>query len=195
MVSFNCRTKFVTNNNNSIKKGWNFSKKKSNSNLKFHGPLSNEEKERRKKNLCLYCGSSNHSLDNCPIKNKYKSPSSTTHITNPKPRPRVSDQANLKLPIFEFTLNVLKSSVKTKVLLDSGSQLNLMDVYFAKENNIPYSSETNYPEIGGIGGTQEILGETIPISRVRIYMLLFIHVFIELFYIKANEKLHVKKER
>jgi len=52
------------------KKKWN-SKKTSNS--KFHGPLSNEEKERRKReNLCLYCGSSQYTLDNCPLKNKNK---------------------------------------------------------------------------------------------------------------------------
>lgn len=155
------------NNNNSNKKRWNFYKKGSNS--KHYGPLSDEEKERRKReNLCLYCGSSNHTLGNCPLKNKKKSPSSTSHITNPEPkakeRPRISDQQNLSLPIFEFTLNVLKSSVKTKILLDSGSQLNLMDVYFANENNIPYSSETIHPEVGGIGGTQKILGETLPIS-------------------------------
>ena len=155
------------NNNNSNKKRWNFYKKGSNS--KHYGPLSDEEKERRKReNLCLYCGSSNHTLGNCPLKNKKKSPSSTSHITNPEPkakeRTRISDQQNLSLPIFEFTLNVLKSSVKTKILLDSGSQLNLMDVYFANENNIPYSSETIHPEVGGIGGTQKILGETLPIS-------------------------------
>jgi len=28
-----------------------------------------------------------------------------------------------------------------------------MDAYFAKENIIPYSSETNHPEVGGIDGT------------------------------------------
>ena len=70
----------------------------------------------------------------------------------------------MRLPIFEFTLNVLKLSVKTKILLDSGSQLNLMDVYFANENNIPYSSETIHPEVRGIGGTQKILIEALPIS-------------------------------
>jgi len=165
---FNPSNKSSQNNkNNNNKKRWNFNKK--NSKPKFHAPLSKEEKERRKKeNLCLYCGSSQHSLDNCPIKNKNKPSSSTSHITNTDlknaPRPRISEQPNTKLPIFEFTLNVLESSIQTKILLDSGSQINLMDVYFAKENNIPYSSESNHPEVGGIGGTQEIVGETLPIS-------------------------------
>jgi len=55
-------------------------------------------------------------------------------------------------------------STKTKILLDCGSQLNLMDVYFAKENNIPYSSECNLPNVSGIGGIQSIIGKTAPIS-------------------------------
>jgi len=39
-----------------------------------------------------------------------------------------------------------------------------MDVYFAKENNIPYSSECNLPNVSGIGGIQSIIGKTAPIS-------------------------------
>jgi len=39
-----------------------------------------------------------------------------------------------------------------------------MDIYYVKENNIPYSTETNLPKILGIGGKQTILGETLPIS-------------------------------
>jgi len=69
------------------------------------GPLSNEEKERRKKeHLCAYCRSSNHSLDHCPLVNRNKASSSSSHITNlePKtiPRIRISDQPDVKLPIF-----------------------------------------------------------------------------------------------
>ena len=159
----------LNNKNNNNKRGWNLNK--NNPKQKFRGPLSNEEKERRKReNLCLYCGSPNHSLNNCPIRNKSKASSSTSHITNTKPkispRIRVTDQPNLNVPIFEFTLNILKSSIRTKILLDTGSQLNLMDVYFAKENNIPYSPETDHLEVGGIGGHQQILGKTLPISIV-----------------------------
>jgi len=158
------------NNNNFNKKKSNFKKKPSNS--KFHGPLSNEEKERRRReNLCLYCGSSEHSLDNCPLKNKNKSnnknkpSSSSTYISNPEanptPRPRISDS---NLPIYEFTLNIENTNSTAKILLDTGSQINLMDIYYVKENHIPYLTETNLPKVSGIGGKQAILGETLPIS-------------------------------
>jgi len=32
-----------------------------------------------------------------------------------------------------------------------------MDVYFAKEINIPFSSDTDHPKIGGIGSHQQTL--------------------------------------
>jgi len=69
----------------------------------------------------------------------------------------------VKLPIFEFTPNISDISTKTKVL-DCGFHLNLMDIYFAKENNIPYSTESNLLNVSGIGGIQLIIGETLPIS-------------------------------
>ena len=50
--------------------------------------------------------------------------------------------------------------------MNKRSQLNLIDIYFAKENNIPYSSETDHPEVDGIGGHQQILGKTLPISII-----------------------------
>ena len=40
----------------------------------------------------------------------------------------------------------------------------MIDIYFVKENNIPYSNKTNIPEVSGIGGLQNILGETLPVS-------------------------------
>ncbi len=137
--------------------------------FKTRGPLSNEEKERRRKeHLCAYCGSADHAINNCPLKNKNKASSSSAHISNPEPktipRPRISDQPNVKLPVFEFSLNVSNISTKTKILLDCGSQLNLMDINFVKENNIPYSTETNLPNVAGVGGNQSIFGETLPIS-------------------------------
>ena len=155
------------NNNNNNHRRPPSGKKPANS--KFRGPLSKEEKDRRRKeNLCLYCGSSQHTLEKCPLKNKNKPSTSSSHITNPKPkttpRPRISDNPNLNLPIFEFTLSVSNTTTKAKILLDSGSQLNLMDIYFAKENNIPFNTETNLPQVSGIGGTQKILGKTLPIS-------------------------------
>ena len=156
-------------NNNKSKKGKKpfFSQKQFKS--KQRGPLSQVEKDRRRReNLCFYCGSADHKLDKCPFKNKNKNFASTSHVSNPQPaftpRPRVSDKPNANLPIFEFTFNYEKGSTKTKVLLDSGSQINLIDIYFIKENNIPYSDKTNIPEVSGIGGLQNILGETLPIT-------------------------------
>ena len=158
------------NNNNSNKRKWNSNKRTSNS--KPRGPLSNEEKERRKReNLCLYCGSSKHLLENCPLRNNNKNnnkPSSgSTYISNPESqpssRPRISDNPDLNLPIYEFTLKIANTTSTTKILLDTGSQINLIDIYYVKENNIPYT-ETNLPKVSGIGGKQNILGETLPIS-------------------------------
>jgi hypothetical protein len=140
---------------------------------KTHGPLSKEEKEkRRKENLCLYCGSTDHQLDNCPIKNRKRNnnnstSSNTTYVTNPettKPRPRLSDNPNVKTATFEFNISTSNASVKTKILIDSGSQLNLMDIYFAKENNIPFEKQNVVPQVSGIGGNQTILGKTMPLS-------------------------------
>jgi len=116
------------NNNNQNKKGWN-----SNKNPKFkpHGPLTKEEKERRRReNICLYCSFPDHSLDNCPVKNKYKHSTDTSHMTNSETslkenftrRPRISDLPNSKLPIFEFTFNILKTTTISKVLLNCSSQ-------------------------------------------------------------------------
>jgi len=140
-------------------------------NLKFniHSSLSKEEKDRRRKeNLCMYCDSSEHSLNNCPLRNKFKSSSSNVHISNPEPttipRPRISDLPNVKLPIYEFSIKANNSKTKTKILLDSGSQLNLIDVYFVKEYNIPYSTQSDFPRVSGIGGKQQILGKTLPVS-------------------------------
>lgn len=48
--------------------------------------------------------------------------------------------------------------------MDSGSQLNLIDVYFAKENKIPYNENSKLPSVSGIGSDQSILGKTLPIS-------------------------------
>jgi len=95
----------------------------------------------------LYCGSAYHFLEKFLLKNKNK-PTTSSHLSNPKPntspRARISDQPDVKLPIFEFNHNVSNISTKTKILLDSSSQLSLMDIEFVKENNIPYTTDTIY---------------------------------------------------
>ncbi len=133
------------------------------------GPISNEEKERRRKeNLCMYCGSASHTLDNCPLKKKNNpnDPStSTSYVSNPTnnqntSRPRISDDPNISQLIIKFNLQVSNVSINTKILLDSGSQFNLMDVYFAKACNIPVIDDQNLPTVTGIGGCQPLLGIT-----------------------------------
>eukprot|EP00833_Pecoramyces_ruminatium_P010785 jgi/Orpsp1_1/1184817/evm.model.c7180000091086.1 len=64
---------FFRNSSSSGFRSFNYKKNKSNkyknnkNNNKYHGPLSQEEKDRRRReNLCLYCGASNHSLKECP---------------------------------------------------------------------------------------------------------------------------------
>ena len=126
---------FRTNNN--------FNNKSSNSHSnsfrffqnKSHEILTPEEKERRRKeNLCFYCGSKDHQVNNCPLKNNQNNnqpSSSNTFISNSeskqaKSRPRLSDNPSLNAPVAEFSLQVSNSSCKAKLLLDSGSQLNLI---------------------------------------------------------------------
>ena len=123
------------NNNNRNNNNRNNNNRRSNNgkkpfSFKTKGSLSNEEKERRRKeHLCAYCGSAYHSLEKCPLANKNKASPSSSHITNPEPkntyRPRISDQPDVKLPIFEFTINVSNTSTNAKILLDSVTRSDL----------------------------------------------------------------------
>jgi len=142
-------------------------------NKKFHGPISKEEKERRKReNLCLYCGSSDHLLDNCPKKNnKSKFTSSLMSIPRKSYRERQSNitkvhQENKDNEIPEQTLMEfsLSAEFKTDILIDSGSKFNLIDELYCKDYHIPYYDDEKLPKIYGIGGTQSIVGITPPLT-------------------------------
>ena len=61
-------------------------------------------------------------------------------------------------------MSIDNTNSTAKILLDTGSQINLIDIYYVKENNIPYSTKTNFPKVSGIDGKQNILGKTLPIS-------------------------------
>jgi len=98
----------------------------------YHGPISKEERERRKReNLCLYCGSASHTLDTCPKKGKNNK---TTHsfmaIQIKTFRERQTDliqeqQARARArevpdqPVVEFDLSC---SYQANILIDSGSK-------------------------------------------------------------------------
>jgi len=104
-----------------------------------------KKNRRRRENLCLYCCSVKHSLENCPLKNRNKASTSSSHITNPYPklnlRPRILDEPNIKFPIFEFFFSLFPISLQKQKffwILFSKLLLNLMDIVFPKENNIYY---------------------------------------------------------
>jgi len=136
---------------------------------KKQGSLSKEEKERRiKENLCLYCWSDKHKLESCDRKkgNIPKSNKSSTYFANSvgNPRPRLSDRDNLSQTVVQFSVDNGNISIPTKILVDSGSQLNLLDIYYAEENHIPYTKDSNITYLSGVGGNQSIVGKTVPIS-------------------------------
>jgi len=153
----NSRKSFPRNLNNN-------SKRNSGSSQKYipRGPLSKEEKERRRKeNLCLYCGSSTHSLNDCPKRNKRDSgiknsalmsiPNNTNNSHNEIHPEKLASEFKI---YFEYD---------TDVLIDSGSFLNLIDRDYCKKYGIPYNNGPDLPKITGIGGKQAIYGITAPL--------------------------------
>jgi len=71
--------------------------------------------EEEKTNVCIVV-LSDHSFEKCPLKNKNKRTTSS-HLSNPKPntspRPKISDQPDVKHLIFEFNYNASYISTKT----------------------------------------------------------------------------------
>jgi len=168
---------FFSGTSNSPKpKFKNFKQNKSSNvtkNKKFHGPLSKEEKERRKReNLCLYCGASNHTLDNCPKKNN-KSKYSSSYMSVPSKsfrerqyeilrEERRSRENNLpEQTVMDFNISV---EYQTEILIDSRSKFSLIDENYYIDYRIPYYDDGKLPKIYGIGGTQSIIGTTPPLT-------------------------------
>ena len=162
-----CNRKLFSKNPNKSTK----STRNQNTHTTFHGPLSKEEKERRRReNLCAYCGDANHKLNDCPKRRRNPKNNSqiSAHVTNSefKRRIRVSDNINAYQTIIDFNVKTPESTVKTKILLDSGSEFNLMDEFYARQYHIPYSTKDNLPDISGIGGAQPVIGMTEPITLI-----------------------------
>jgi len=168
---------FFSGTSNSPKpKFKNFKQNKSSNvtkNKKFHGPLSKEEKERRKReNLCLYCGASNHTLDNCPKKNN-KSKYSSSYMSVPSKsfrerqyeilrEERRSRENNLpEQTVMDFNISV---EYQTEILIDSRSKFSLIDENYYIDYRIPYYDDGKLPKIYDIGGTQSIIGTTPPLT-------------------------------
>ena len=146
--------------------------KHSKNNKKFYGPLSYDEKERRRKNnLCLYCGSPDHNLESCPKRNN-KTKHSTSLMSVPsktyrKRQVKIMREQRIKensLPeqtVMEFNLSV---DYQTDILVDSGSKFNLIDKRYCSDYHIPFYDDGKLPKIMGIGGTQSIIGTTPPLT-------------------------------
>ncbi len=130
----------------------------------FRGPLPKEEKERRRRNnLCLYCGSASHSLKDCPVKRNKENSTSSTFMsipTGPTPIPRrrtINDS--------EFVIGFsIYSDDEIPILIDSGSELNLIDERFCEDYGISFSDDGHLPKIVGIGGKQTIFGVTTSVN-------------------------------
>ena len=158
---------FTSNRSNFKRNGTN-KNFNNNKNKQFHGRLSKEEKEyRRKENLCLYCGSPTHAVKDCPKRtNKNEPSSSTTLVSKPLSNSTFNQVNNSEFPqnLFNFTLGFNNSSIPIDILVDSGSCYNLIDETFVKSNNIPTTLIDSTHKIRGIGGIQTLALETIPVT-------------------------------
>jgi len=66
--------------------------------------------------------------------------------------------------IIKRSFNYKNKWIKAKALMDSGSDLNLMDTNFAKINNFNLVYDNlEADNITGIGGGKDVVGKTIPI--------------------------------
>ena len=134
-------------------------KKEMNQNSAFISLFLKQEKERRKReNLCVYCGSPDHSLKDCTKKNKNKENISMVSIPAKASNLNNSSQEHLAT---EFKLSF---ELTPKILIDSGSKLNLIDVDYCNDHNLPYHDDGQLPKIIGIGGSQSIFGITPPLN-------------------------------
>ena len=138
----------------------------------LRGPLSKSEKERRiRENLCLYCGASDHQLNNCPKKGR-KTTSSASLMAVPGKHYR-ERQAEITMeqrarrittpdqPVVDFSMYI---ECQPEILIDTGSKFNLIDKYYCSDFHIPYYDDDELPKITGIGGSQSIIGVTPPIT-------------------------------
>jgi len=110
----------------------------------------------------MYCGSPKHKLNDCP-KRKQKIPensSSLMSIPTTIARPD-NDQNQRDRFTSEFKLSF---ELTTNILIDPGSKLNLIDVDYCNDHNLPYFDDDNLPKIIGIGGRQALFGITPPLN-------------------------------
>jgi len=108
----------------------------------------------------------------CPLKKKTRTLNTTSLMPIPK--------KNLYRGIRNYFNQISNFSFKnnTKVLIDSGSKLNLIDVNDGKNSNILYNNNNEFQKFISIGGKQAIYGITPPLNlryfdhlyRTRLYI-------------------------
>ncbi len=124
-------------------------------------PLTREQKierqkERREKNLCLYCGDPNHSIQTCP-----KRPPDQQQLKS------LTSEPSTSLPQYFVRVQLAngKRHLETHALLDSGASANYIDPSLVLEHNLPSSTLPKpIPIILGNGQKIEITKETFPIN-------------------------------
>jgi len=72
-----------------------------------------------------------------------------------------SNNASQKQFATEFKLFF---ELSPKILMDSGSKFNLIDVDYCNDHNLPYHDDGQLPKIFGIGGSQSIFRITTPLN-------------------------------
>ena len=147
--SRNNRKNFRFNSSNNRNAIPNFPSRSNNESNYSH--LSPEERARRiKEGLCLYCGQSGQKLINCP---KRANKPGSSHMV----RSNSSKKFN-KDCIIKCSFNYKNKWIKAKALIDSGSDLNLMDSNFAKINNFKLVHDNlEADNITGICGGKDVV--------------------------------------
>jgi hypothetical protein len=98
-------------------------------------PLTEAQKEHRRRNgMCMYCGSSEHFVKDCPIKPAVK------HLNNVRVEElnKVADDYSLfYLPCSMYIADSMIPAWSTMAMVDSGGMGNFIDAGYARSNSIP----------------------------------------------------------
>lgn len=132
----------------------------------LRGPLTQTEKQRRRtSNLCLYCASPAHLVEQCPHINKKPAGEKTTII---------SQLTKIKTPTSHILISLIlqwdQSQLTIEAMLDSGASGNFIDLQIVMKNKIPTCYKTRPQVVNVIDGsplhTGPITQETIPLLAV-----------------------------